>query len=459
MTIDSAFLEERLLDLCEQHDVPGASAAVLAGGDVVAEAAAGVLSIRTGVEATPESIFQIGSISKAYTATLVMQLVDEGSVDLDAAISTYLPELSLAEDAVVDEVTVRQLLSHTSGIDGDCFADTGRGDDCVERYVDRCATLRMTHRPGETMSYCNTGYVLLGRMVEKLRGATWDAVLKQRLLRPIGAKSACTLPEDAILRRAAVGHIHGPGQEPIATKLWMLPRSMGPAGLISSTAREMLLFAQLHLDGGTTQDGTRVLSEEAVAAMQQPHTTVPDRWSVGDRWGLGWILFDWQGHQLFGHDGSTIGQAAFLRVLPEAGAAVALLTNGGSASRLYRALVSDVFQELAGVRVPPPLAPPAVLPPVDPAVVMGTYERLGVRIDIHDGGDDGELRAVLTHSGDSAALRAEPVQTLQLAAVDELTFLASDGEGGDPAPLVFYDVRDGRARFVHHGVRACRRLD
>jgi CubicO group peptidase (beta-lactamase class C family) len=456
MTIDSDWLAARLAASAQKHNVPGASAAVSVDGEVIAEAATGVLSVRTGVEATTDSIFQIGSISKVYTATLVMQLVDEDIVALDDPVTRHLPELRLADEAAADRVTIRQLLSHTSGIDGDCFNDTGRGDDCVERYVEGCASLHMTHEPGETMSYCNTGYVLLGRIVEKHRGDIWDRVLKDRLLRPIGAKASCTLPEDAVLRRAAVGHIHQGKEAPVATKTWLLPRSMGPAGLISAPAREVLAFAQLHLDGGVATDGTRLLSAASVHAMQETQVEVPDPHTLGDRWGLGWILFEWSGHELFGHDGGTIGQSAFLRILPSRNAAVVLLTNGGMTDRLYHSIVGDVFEALAGFRVPPPLTAPATRPAIDTAVVAGVYGRLGVRTEVGTDGD--RLRATISYSGDLAALELEPVQTLTLEPVDQLTYLARSEKGGDPVPVVFYDVADGRARFVHFGARACRRV-
>src|SRR4051812_32194223 len=115
--------------------LPGASAAVLVDGEVI-EAAAGVLNVRTGVEATTDSLFQIGSITKVYTTTLIMQLVDAGLVDIDAPVRTYIPSFRVADDAASAAITVRHLLTHTSGFDGgDFFFDGGRGDDTMERYV------------------------------------------------------------------------------------------------------------------------------------------------------------------------------------------------------------------------------------------------------------------------------------------------------------------------------------
>ncbi len=120
-------------------------------------------------------MFQIGSQGKMWTATVLMQLVDDGLVDVDQPVRTYLPGFAVADPEVSSAVTLRHLLSHTSGIDGDNFADFGRGDDCLERYVESCATLGQTHPLGATMSYCNTGFSILGRIIEVVTGKVWDA--------------------------------------------------------------------------------------------------------------------------------------------------------------------------------------------------------------------------------------------------------------------------------------------
>ena len=129
-----AWIRNRLPGLLAEHEVPAAGVAVLAGGEVV-DAAAGLLSTATGVEATPDALFQIGSITKVWTATLVMQLVDEGLVALEDPVAAHLPGFALADEDAAQRLTVGQLLSHTAGFEGDVFTDTGRGDDALERYV------------------------------------------------------------------------------------------------------------------------------------------------------------------------------------------------------------------------------------------------------------------------------------------------------------------------------------
>ncbi|MER7133062.1 serine hydrolase domain-containing protein, partial [Streptosporangium saharense] len=164
-------LQERLDEAARKHGVPGASLALWANGELV-QAATGVVNRDTGVETTPDSVFQVGSTTKVWTATLVMQLVDEGLVELDRPVRDYLPEFAVA-DGSEKVVTVRHLLTHSGGFDGDLFEDTGRGDDNLDKYLGFLRGAGHVHEPGALFSYCNSGYCVLGALVARLRGTTW----------------------------------------------------------------------------------------------------------------------------------------------------------------------------------------------------------------------------------------------------------------------------------------------
>jgi len=392
-----------------------------------------------------------------WTATLVMQLVDEGLLDLDEPIVKHLPDFRVADEEVSRTVTARQLLAHTSGIDGDLFLDTGRGDDCVEKYVAAMKDLGQVHPQGATMSYCNSGFTLLGRLVEVLRGQSWDAVLRERLFVPLGLESAGTLPEEALLFGAATGHMVLPGQDaPVVTPQWGIYRATGPAGLIHCPARDALAFAQLHLDGGVAPDGTRVLSAESVAAMQEPQVEVPDQLTLGSHWGLGWILMTWDGRQVFGHDGGTLGQAAFLRILPENGLSVALCTNGGKHVReLFADLYAEAFAELGGVETPSRPEPSTSAAPVDPARFVGRYVREGIEMTIREG-EDGVLRLQTKNTSPIAAALPVPQEVELLPYEDDVLLATGGGEDDTFTACVFFDL-DGE-RYVHTGARATRRV-
>ncbi|GHA44918.1 serine hydrolase [Streptomyces spiroverticillatus] len=453
---DTSHWQRRLTELATAHRVPGAALGVLrlgphGVGDDVLLAHHGVLNTATGVDVTDDSVFQIGSVTKVWTATVVMQLVDEGKLDLDAPVVDVLPELRLADRAVTQQVTMRHLLTHTSGIDGDVFTDTGRGDDCLERYVGLLGDTRQNHPVGATFSYCNSGYNLAGRVIEKLTGLTWDQALRERLFTPLGLTRALTLPEEALLLRAAVGHVADGDAAPVPARVWGLPRSVGPAGLVSADTADVLAFARLHLTGGLGPDGARVLSEESAAQMAAHQTALPDQDTLGDSWGLGWIRFGWDGQRLYGHDGNTIGQSAFLRVLPDQGLAVTLLTNGGNTRDLYHDLFREIFAELAGITMPRPLAPADQPPTVDGAAHTGVYERAGARIEVLT--RDGGLTLRQTTTGPLAELEPTPTQEFALVPVEDGRFVFRQAGTQTWVPVTFYTLPTGEP-YVHYGARA-----
>ncbi|MFK3678516.1 serine hydrolase [Microbacterium sp. NPDC090218] len=449
--LDARHWQQRLSALAEAHKVPGATLGILRLGEEPVYAHHGILNVRTGIETTDDSVFQIGSMGKVWTASVVMRLVDEGRLDLDAPIVDYVPEFASSDPDVTRTVTMRHLLSHTSGIDGDVFTDTGRGDDTLEKYVALLDGVAQNHPLGATMSYCNSGFVLAGRVIEKITGTSWDQAMRDLLFTPLGLTHSSTLPEEAIMFRAASGHTVIGEDGPELAPAWMLPRSMGPAGLINSTTADILAFARMHLTGGLAADGTRVLSEASVTRMQQREVDMPDPYTLGDAWGVGWILFDWDGREVVGHDGNTIGQSSFLRILLDEGVAVTLLSNGGNTRDLYDALFGEIYAELADLTIPAGLVPPEEPFTDDFSEFEGVYDRSGVRTEIFR--DENGLRMRTTLNGPLAAMLPDPVQEHPLVPVRHGEFvMRPEGEQAWHA-VVFYSLPTGE-RYLHHGVRA-----
>ncbi|MER6874754.1 serine hydrolase, partial [Amycolatopsis sp. NPDC000673] len=228
-------------------------------------------------------------------------------------------------------------------------------------------------------------------------------------------------------------------------------RSAGPAGLITARTADVLAFARLHLAGGLTADGTRILSAESAAAMAEKQADVPDKHTLGDSWGLGWIRDDWNGRRVIGHDGNTIGQSAFLRLLPDAGLAVTLLTNGGHARDLYTELYREIFAELADVAMPRPLEPPATPVTVDGSRHLGVYERAGAHVEVVE--REGGLRVVYTTTGPLAELMPDKVQEFDLVAVSDTLFVLRMPGGQFWTPVLFYTLPTGE-QYMHFGARA-----
>jgi CubicO group peptidase (beta-lactamase class C family) len=419
------WLRERLPGLVEEHGVPGAAVAVGAGERVV-EAAAGVLSTATGVEATVDSVFQIGSVTKVLTATLVMGLVAEGLVELDAPVDRYLPGFRKA--------TVRQLLCHTAGFEGDVFTDTGKGDDCLERYVELLADVPQVSEPGEMFSYNNAGYSVLGRIVEVVRGEPFDRCMRDHLFTPLGMTHAANDPYEAILHRAAVGHLGG---RPV--RVWAMARSNAPAGsMLAMTPRDLLAFARAHL------------ADEGLRAMREPQVVLPDiGW--GTAWGLGWELYDQPGGPVFGHNGNTIGQSAVLRVDPGRDVCVAVFTNGGDRKPLMKEILGRVVEPPAE-----PVPDPAARP--DIGRCAGVYVSSTGQTTV-SGDDRGRLWLERVPLGLAVEAGDEPYRTELLGWQGDSLLPAEPGLG----PVAFLgDDGEGRARYLHTGradVRAVGRTE
>ncbi|MEO3927762.1 serine hydrolase domain-containing protein [Micromonosporaceae bacterium B7E4] len=452
----ASWLRDRLPALLVEHRVPGAAVAVSAGGQVV-EVAAGVLSKATGVAATTDSVFQIGSITKVWTATLIMQLVDEGRLDIDAPVRDVLSGFRVADEAASAAITVRQLMAHTAGFEGDIFTDTGRGDDCVERYVGTLDGVAQLFPPGEMFSYNNAGFCVLGRVIEVLRGKSYDVCLREQLFAPLGLTHAATGADEAILFRAAVGHIQPePDADPEPAPVWSLARSSAPAGsMLAMRPRDLLAFAQMHIDGGRAPDGTAVLAPDSAHAMRQPQVTLPPLGLMGDAWGLGWEIYDWPGGTVLGHDGGTVGQAAFLRVVPDRNVALVLLTNGGNPIALYTEVYGHALRELAGIDMPTLPTPPSTPQRVAVDRYLGTYTSDVGELTVSQDGA-GRLWLDQVPKGVLAEIGGRPERT-ELVHLDAETFLPVRPRLGIHLPQVFVgDDGTGRALYIHSG-RATRR--
>ncbi|MFD0205639.1 MULTISPECIES: serine hydrolase domain-containing protein [Saccharothrix] len=424
--------------LLERHEVPGAQVAVLADGRI-AGAAAGVLNITTGVPVADDALFQIGSITKVWTATLAQQLVNEGLLDLDRPVRDHLVDFRLADRSAGGTVTARQLLSHTGGFEGDLFTDTGTGDDAIERYVAGLADARQVFPPGERFSYCNSGYLVLGRLVEVLRDKPFNAVLRERLIDPLGLADVATSRDEAIVQRPAVGHVRstsGGAVQPV--RVWSMEASSAPAGaLLAMSARDLLGFVRMHLECADFD------------AMREPQVAVPDLGMISGHWALGWALPDYRGPLVLGHTGRTAGQRAFLRVVPDEGVAVAMLTNGGNVYPVFVEVFGHLLRELGGVVQPDLPVPPAAPLPVDAARVMGTYRSPVADNTVHVDADGRAWLRISPHTApaDQDSFTADAHEVVALGP-DRLITVAQE-EGAHSVIGLIEDAVDGRVRYLH----------
>src|SRR5262245_30820415 len=204
-TTDQATLQQWLTEAAERLEVPGVSVGIYhAGAEHYAHF--GVTSVEHPLPVDADTLFQFGSTGKTFTATAIIRLVDQGRVDLAATVRTYLPELTLQDEDVANNVTVLQLLNHTAGWSGDVFETTGDGDDALARYVERMGSVEQVTPLGATVSYNNASLSIAGRIIEKLTGTPYEQAIKELIIEPLGLEHCYFFPNDIMTRRFAVGH-------------------------------------------------------------------------------------------------------------------------------------------------------------------------------------------------------------------------------------------------------------
>jgi CubicO group peptidase (beta-lactamase class C family) len=412
--MDANAFANKVRELAEELDVPGVSAGVLIDGEEH-YGFAGVTSVENPLPVDENTIFQFGSTGKTLTATAMMRLVEQGKVDLDEPVRTYVPELRLKDEDVAEKVTVLQLFNHTAGWEGDLMEDTGEGDDALERYVARMADIAQVSPLGESVSYNNASLSLAGRVIEKVTGLTFEKAISELLLKPLGLDQTFYFRDEIMSRRFAVGHAIKEGEAPKVARPWGMARGSAPAGGASATARDQLAWARFHLGDGTAPGGARLLSAGLLRRMQEPTAAMPGS-ALGDAVGISWLLGEKAGVPTVSHGGSMIGQFSSFVMAPSRNFAVISMSNcGPNGSQLNDALVDWAFEHYLGVKEDEPTV--ERLDDEALAAYTGSYETIAVFADVEP--EDGHLKinvrikpealASLTEAGQEAPEDQPPI--------------------------------------------------
>ena len=364
----AAFVEAK----ANECGIPGVAVGVWVDGREVF-ACHGVTNLENPLPVTPDTLFRLGSVTKTYTATALMRLVEAGQVELDAPVRRYVPEFALPDEEAAARITVRNLLNHTAGLDVRTAVDTGDGDDALAAHVAQLAEIPLIAPVGARASYSQLGYNLAGRIVEKVTGLTYERAAASLLFEPLGMTHSFFAGDEVMTRRFAVGHNAGEDGTLAVARRWKDSRANNPGGGIVSSVADQLRWARFHLGDGCSQSGARVMSAETLHRMAEP-TVVLRSSSMGDAVGIGWFLRHVDGVRTVGHGGSANGQFAELLMVPERGFAVAVASNAGpdSGPACNQAIVRWALEHYLGVadRDPEPL-------PYDPARIRefaGSYE-------------------------------------------------------------------------------------
>jgi CubicO group peptidase (beta-lactamase class C family) len=439
-------LDEVVEHYRQKAQVPGLTVGTLIDGDFRGSGY-GVISLETNYPTRVDTLFQIGSNTKVMTATVVMQLVEQGKLHLDTPIVEYLPELELSDKDAQEAITMRHLLTHQSGIDGDIFDDTGVGDDALKTLIAKAKDWKQDTKPGEQWSYCNSGFYIAGRILEVTLGQSYETIMNERLFAPLGMDRSFWFAQDAIYYSAAAGHQQLPGQEhPTLAKPWPIPRNAAAAGAAISSVEDVLRFMHFHMSGGKTAEG--VISAESVAAMQEPQRRVTSQFE----WGIGWTLGMVDGHRVLYHGGTTNGQNSQMYAVPDKNFAISILTNSGKGSEAIGPIIDWALERYCGLKREKPQ--PVEMSTTDLERYAGTYRRdIGVTIvSVED--KKLKLETTMTHPLTHEEI-AFPAEYIVPIGNDE--FIGAEEDEGDAITQFIGDV-GGHPRFIRSGYRLVQRV-
>jgi CubicO group peptidase (beta-lactamase class C family) len=365
-------LAERLDRLAAEIDrnridlhVPGVALAIVRGDEVIFARGFGVADVEKKTPVTPNTPFFVGSVTKAFTATLVGMLVDDGRMQWDDPVEKYLPEFKLAVQSKDpdDRATLRDVLSHRTGFTRMAFLEINRGvssDEILRRVSSAEALAPFRQR----FLYNNVHYLAAGSAAGVAAGTSWHALMQERILAPLGMMATRTSFREAWNdARTARGYRWDEAAQavrPVTLEMGINVDGVAPAGAISSTARDMTSWLRFLLRQGV-HGGKALISPAALTTTWTPQIPIGDT----NAYGLGWFVRKWQGQRLIEHGGAFAGYSAQVGLLPDSNIGFVVLTN--TLSALPAIATQLVPQYLLG-QLPPAAGGAADLKPY-----LGTY--------------------------------------------------------------------------------------
>ncbi|MES1241747.1 MAG: serine hydrolase [Acidobacteriota bacterium] len=302
----------------QERNIPGVSIAVVRDGQVVKAQGYGLANVELNAAATPETIYQSGSVGKQFTAALVMMLVEEGKLKLDESIRTYMPEAP----ATWQGITIRHLLTHTAGVSNALYNDLDmRRDFTEEELFKLIAALPLDFQPGERWSYSNCGYLTLGFLVHRVTGRFYGDLLREKIFEPLGMKTARIISEADIVPNRADGYREEDGR--LRNQDWVSPS-------LNTTADGALYLTVLDLAKWDAALYTEKLLRKP--ALDLLWTPVKLNSGKTAPYGFGWFVGSTNGHRLIRHGGAWQGFTADISRYVDDKLTVIVLANRSGAN-------------------------------------------------------------------------------------------------------------------------------
>jgi CubicO group peptidase (beta-lactamase class C family) len=306
-----AFVTERMV----LGKLPGLSLVIVKDGQVTYTKGYGFANIEKQIAMTDHTRVAIGSTTKGMTALAVMQLVEQGKLDLDAPVENYVPWFSV-DDPHGDDITLRHLLTHTSGLPASAAFDGNREPDALEQHVRSLATTKLQRTPGSEFEYANDGYAVAGLVVQEVSGMPYADYMTKFIFAPLGMQDATFDFTRAEAEGMAQGYIRQ--RSSFVPRPLLVSQGFAPAGTLLTSASDVGNYLAALLNGGE-----KVISEGSLEEMWKPQATIGD----GTQYGFGWVIVNLDGLELITHDGSVEVSGSIFVIVPSQKLAVGVLTN------------------------------------------------------------------------------------------------------------------------------------
>jgi len=330
-----------------EHHVPGLALGIIDNG-VVRTRGLGVTNVEDPLAVNEHTVFPIASISKTFAATAMARLVEQGKVDLQAPVRTYLPDFKVRNSAVSRDVTVWNLLTHTSGWEGQ-VSGPERGEDTLRNFVTTITDLMQVAPRSAAWSYNNAGFSVAGRVIEAVTGTSINRAIRDLVFTPLGLAHAGTTAGDFIVNRFAAGHANRGDAAPTLQRPFT-PSTSVTAGGIGLCITDLLTYAKFHMGDGIAASGERVLSQ---ASLEQMRTVQLRKQGTDDDIGIAWHLRTIGGLKVASHGGTLAGHILLLEIAPERNFAIAILTNAQNGWRLIQDVERAALQSYQGATFAP----------------------------------------------------------------------------------------------------------
>lgn len=318
-------LEKFIEDIMFFQDIPGLAVGVTKGREILYSKGFGVMNADTRKPVTDQTIFHMASITKLFVATAAMQLIEQKKIEFHGKVIDYIPYFQIKDDRY-KEITVLQLLSHTSGMP-DCLDygwDKPEYDEgALERYVRGLKNLSLTSRPGEKFSYSNIAYEVLGHMIAKVSGESFEDYIQNHILNPLGMQDSTLATYERKPGSLASPHVKNQKKKVVVSKIFPYHRAHAPSSTLTSNIVDISRWAMANLNKGE-YNGTSILQASSYDVLWN---AIADVKPHQEQMGIGWFLSKHRGRKIMGHEGSDIGFRTSFAIMPQEELAVSVLAN------------------------------------------------------------------------------------------------------------------------------------